>query len=58
MATSIDFPNSPTTGDTYTYGITTYIWDGAIWHAEYQLKALTALTDTNITSGKTSEMKF
>ena len=28
---AIDFPNSPTTGDTYTAGDRTWIWDGTVW---------------------------
>jgi hypothetical protein len=28
---AIDFPNSPTTGDTYTAGGRTWQWDGTVW---------------------------
>lgn len=28
---AIDFPDSPTTGDTYTAGERTWIWDGTVW---------------------------
>ena len=31
MATSIDFPSSPSVGQEYTYGSVTYIWDGLKW---------------------------
>jgi hypothetical protein len=27
----IDFPNTPTVGDTYTFGTQTYIWNGTAW---------------------------
>lgn len=27
----IDFPNSPTTGDTYTVGNKTWFWNGTSW---------------------------
>ena len=30
---AIDFPNSPTTGDTYTAGGRTWQWDGTVWAA-------------------------
>jgi len=53
MATSINFPTSPTTGDTYTYGITTYMWDGVRWNPNFKDRGLSALTDTAIISGIT-----
>jgi hypothetical protein len=28
---AIDFPNSPTTNDTYTVGSRTWTWTGSIW---------------------------
>ena len=28
---AIDFPDSPSTGDTYTAGDRTWIWDGSVW---------------------------
>lgn len=31
MATSIDFPASPSVGDKYTYGATTFEWTGIYW---------------------------
>lgn len=31
MSTPIDFPLTPTTGETYTNGIQTYIWNGSSW---------------------------
>ena len=27
----MDFPSSPTTGQTYTFGGVTYEWDGTVW---------------------------
>jgi hypothetical protein len=53
MATSINFPTSPASGDTYVYSATTYIWDTVRWHPEFL--SLSALTDTNITSGNTTD---
>jgi len=29
---AIDFPDSPTTGDTFTVGDTTWEWDGTVWN--------------------------
>jgi hypothetical protein len=31
MATSINFPSSPTPGQTYNYGIAAWTWDGSAW---------------------------
>jgi hypothetical protein len=28
---AIDFPNSPTTGQTFTVGARTWTWDGTVW---------------------------
>ena len=36
MATSIDFPNTPTVDDEYTYGNITYVWDGTRWYPKPQ----------------------
>lgn len=33
----IDFPNSPTTGDTYTVGDKTWTWDGTSWNLVTQV---------------------
>jgi hypothetical protein len=30
---AIDFPNSPATNDTYSYGGKTWIWNGTAWQA-------------------------
>lgn len=35
MATTINFPTSPTIGQSYVYGSITYIWDGDRWHSQY-----------------------
>jgi hypothetical protein len=29
---AIDFPNTPTTGDTFTVGTITWEWDGTVWN--------------------------
>lgn len=31
MATAINFPDTPTVNDEYTYGSITYKWDGTRW---------------------------
>lgn len=31
MATNVSFPGSPSVGTTYTYGSTTWVWDGRMW---------------------------
>jgi hypothetical protein len=31
---AIDFPNSPTVGDTFTVGDLTWRWDGSVWQSE------------------------
>jgi hypothetical protein len=31
---AIDFPNSPTTGQEFTSGGRTWIWDGTVWNAK------------------------
>lgn len=28
---AINFPNSPLSGDTYTYGGLTWVWNGSAW---------------------------
>lgn len=30
---AIDFPTTPTTGDTYTYAGKTWTWSGELWQA-------------------------
>ena len=58
MATTIDFPNSPSINDEYTYGDTTYIWDGINWKPKEKLididnlaTALKGYTDLGNVSG-------
>jgi hypothetical protein len=55
MATSISFPIGPTSGDTYVYSATTYEWNGTTWHVQYEPDTVSGLTDTNITSGNTTD---
>ena len=31
---AIDFPNSPTTGDTFTVGDITWEWTGTVWQGQ------------------------
>jgi hypothetical protein len=32
MTSSLGFPSSPTTGQQYTIGDKTYVWDGTVWN--------------------------
>jgi len=36
MATSINFPDSPSVDDEYTYSGQTYVWDGTRWYGKPQ----------------------
>tara|TARA_R110000868_G_scaffold9742_4_gene47962 strand:+ start:2860 stop:3252 length:393 start_codon:yes stop_codon:yes gene_type:complete len=40
MATSINFPDNPTIGETYTYSGTTYIWNGVTWNIQEVISGL------------------
>ena len=42
---AIDFPNSPTTGDTFTVGNRTWKWDGTTW------ELVTTITGINLDGG-------
>lgn len=49
MATTINFPPTPSVDDTYVYGNITYVWDGTIWHPQYisdaKVVGITQLSD-------------
>jgi len=60
MATSINFPTSPTLGQTYTYGTSVWTWNGSTWSLFSRadnygnpivgsLTATTGITTNNIT---------
>lgn len=64
--TAIDFPNSPTVGQSFTASGRTWIWDGATWNAapvnfEIEVADITDLTATateiNFTDGVTSAIQ-
>jgi len=63
MATTINFPPSPTIGDTYTYISTTYEWDGTRWFPQgtdntiYSESYALSDEDTDLTTG-TAKLKF
>jgi len=42
---AIDFPDSPTTGDTFTVGNRTWKWDGTTW------ELVIAITGINLDGG-------
>jgi microcystin-dependent protein len=53
---AIDFPNSPTIGDTFTVGSTSWVWTGTVWNvvAGASITTLDELVDvdtTGVTSG-------
>jgi len=58
MATSINFPVAPSVDDTYTYGNTTYVWNGTVWYPQYGENTLSALTDTELSSVVSGDTLF
>lgn len=53
MATTIDFPNSPTSGQTYTYSNITYQWNGLYW-AVYSSTSIDLFVNSVTASGTSS----
>ena len=46
----LDFPNSPSTNDTYVYNDKTYTFDGVKWTTEYVPNKLNPIDDTTTTT--------
>jgi hypothetical protein len=62
MATTINFPSTPSVNQTYTYGTTTYVWDGIRWHPEYtssfEVIQLAVSDETSAISIGANKVKF
>ena len=56
MATTINFPSSPTLGQLYVYGVTTYIWDGTRWTTKLQITNDVISGSLRVTNGITGSL--
>ena len=45
----MDFPNSPSVGDIYTFGLKSWRWNGAAWDVEHPLTAWASISGTPTT---------
>ena len=56
MATTINFPTSPTQGQLYVYGVTTYVWDGTRWSTKLQITDDVISGSLRVTNGITGSL--
>jgi hypothetical protein len=56
MATTINFPTSPTEGQLYVYGATTYVWNGSRWSTKLQITDDVISGSLRVTNGITGSL--
>lgn len=52
---ALNFPDSPTTNDTFTAGDRTWIWTGSVWDLVSSTATLDGLSDVVITTPATGQ---